>query len=359
MTIRPRHLLSVAALALAVQAPLPALAAELNFTSWGGSWQEAQESTALRPFGAKFKVRVRSDTYNGGIAQLRAQVQTGNVSWDVIDMQLSDAVRACEEGLLEKINPATDLAPAPGGQPAAQDYLPRGLTDCLAGNIIWSSLLAYNKTKVGARPPSRVADFFDLKAFPGKRGLRKSPEGALEWALMADGVAAAEVYQVLATPAGVARAFRKLDTIKSAIIWWEAGAQPPQLLADGEVVMTSAYIARIFSAIRVDRKPFEILWDGQLQNHEGYVIAKGAKNLKEARAFIRYATEPAQLAALAPLTAHGPLRHSANAMVDPKVLPYLPTTPRNARTAVQADADFWADHGDDLNQRFAAWLNRP
>ncbi len=36
---------------------------------------------------------------------------------------------------------------------------------------------------------------------------------------------------------GVDRAFAKLDTIKDSVVWWEAGAQPPQLLADGEVVM--------------------------------------------------------------------------------------------------------------------------
>lgn len=332
-------------------------AADLTFVSWGGAWQDAQESTALKPFGAKFKVNVKTDTYNGGIAQLRSQVQTGNVAWDVVDMQYADAMRACDEGLLEKLSPK-DLAPANDGKAAADDYVQGGLGDCLAGSIVWATLITYNKTKVGNDAPVKITDFFDLKKYPGKRGLRKSPEGALEWALLADGVAAADIYKTLGTPAGVARAFKKLDTIKSSIVWWEAGAQPPQLLADGEVVMSSAYGGRIYAAMINDKKPFEFLWDGQLQNIEGYAIVKGAKNLKEAKAFVRYATDPVQLAQLPPLTAYGMARVSAASLVDAKVVPYLPTTPKNTVGAVQVDSAFWADHADDLNQKFAAWLGR-
>ena len=78
-----------------------------------------------------------------------------------------------------------------------------------------------------------IADLFDLQKFPGKRALQKDPFVNLEWALIADGVAIKDVYKVLGTPEGVDRAFKKLDTIKKDVVWWEAGAQPPQLLADG------------------------------------------------------------------------------------------------------------------------------
>jgi putative spermidine/putrescine transport system substrate-binding protein len=327
--------------------------AELNFTSWGGSYQAAQEKTALQPFGERSKVSIKSNTYNGGIAQIRSQVQTNNVSWDVVDMQLADAMRACDEGLLEKINPAQDLV-----GPTTDDFLPRSLNECLAGNITWSTLIAYNKDKFGSNPPTKVADFFDLKKYPGKRALRKAPEGAMEWALMADGVPVDQVYKVLATNAGVERAFKKLDTIKSSVVWWETGSQAPQLLADGEVAMASAYNGRIYNAIISDKKPFDFIWDGQLLNIEGYVIVKGSKNLKEAKAFVRYATQPEVLAALAPLTANGPVRKSSMPHVSEKVIPYLPTAPKNQKVALSVDPEFWADHLDDLNQKFAAWLTR-
>lgn len=352
--IRGHVVAAIAAVSIAAQVN----AAELTFVSWGGAWQQAQESTAVKPFGTKFKVNTKTDTYNGGIAQLRSQVQTGNVTWDVVDVQLADAIRACDEGLLEKINPAVDLAPSKDGKAAMDDFLPKSVNECMAGSIVWSTLIAYNKTKVGGGAPSTINDFFDLKKFPGKRGLRKAPDGALEWALLADGVKPADVYKVLGTAAGVNRAFKKLDTIKSSIIWWETGAQPPQLLADGEVVMSSAYNGRIYNAMVTDKKPFEFLWDGQLQNIEGYAIVKGSKNLAEAKSFVRYATEADQLAALAPSTAYGPVRRSALALIDQKVVPYLPTTPKNMNGAVMVDSGFWADHADDLNQKFAAWLGR-
>ena len=60
-----------------------------------------------------------------------------------------------------------------------------------------------------------IADFFDTAKIPGKRGLRKSAKATLEMALMADGVPAGEVYDLLDTDAGVDRAFAKLDSIKA------------------------------------------------------------------------------------------------------------------------------------------------
>jgi putative spermidine/putrescine transport system substrate-binding protein len=334
-----------------------ASAAQVTFTSWGGSWQDAQESTAAKPFAAQSGVQVKTDTYNGGIAQLRSQVQTNNVTWDVVDMQLADAIRACDEGLLEKVDPAK-LAPAKDGTSAKNDYIAGGLSDCLAGSIAWSTLITYNKDKFKGHEPSRIVDFFDLKTFPGKRGLRKSPEGALEWALLADGVAPADVYKVLETPAGLNRAFKKLDTIKSSIVWWETGAQPAQLLADGEVTMSSAYNGRIYSAMITDKKPFAFIWDGQVKNIEGYAIVKGSKNAKAAQDFVRYVTQADVLAKLAPLTAYGPARKSSIPLVDAKVAPYLPTAPGNQKGSLDVDTAFWADHSDDLNQKFAVWLGQ-
>ena len=135
-----------------------------------------------------------------------------------------------------------------------------------------------------------MADFFDLDKFPGKRGMRRGPKPNLEFALIADGVPAAEVYDVLSTDAGIDRAFAKLDTIKDSVVWWEAGAQPPQLLADGEVVMTTAYNGRIFNAVAAEGKPFTIVWDGQIYDLDLWVIPKGAKNKDLAMDFLSFST---------------------------------------------------------------------
>ena len=117
-------------------------------------------------------------------------------------------------------------------------------------------------------------------------------------ALMADGVPAAEVYAVLDTEEGVDRAFAKLDSIKSEVVWWEAGAQPPQLLADGEVALTTAYNGRIFNAVAGEDKPFEIVWDGQVWDLDLWVVPKGG-NTEAAMDFVAFSTATEQLAAQA------------------------------------------------------------
>jgi len=43
------------------------------------------------------------------------------------------------------------------------------------------------------------------------------------------------------------------------VVWWTKGAQPPQLLADREVAIASAYNGRLFSAIAEKKQPFAIM----------------------------------------------------------------------------------------------------
>ena len=205
------------------------------------------------------------EDFNGGLAEIRAQVETGNVHWDVVDLEAPDAVRGCDEGLLEVL-PLEQIFPDAAA--AEQDFLAGTLSECGLGLIVYSTDLRLpQRPDLPAPKPTTMADFFDLDKFPGRRGMRRSPYGNLEFALVADGVPVDEVYDVLSTPAGVDRAFRKLDSIKDQVVWWEAGAQPPQLLADGEVVMTTAYNGRIFNAQVVENQPFEIVWDGQVLDH--------------------------------------------------------------------------------------------
>ncbi|TIQ75382.1 MAG: extracellular solute-binding protein, partial [Mesorhizobium sp.] len=163
--------------------------------------------------------------------------------------------------------------------------------DCGVGLDAYGDVLAYDPN-VLKQAPTSVLDIFDTTKFPGKRAMRKFPAQNLEWALMADGVAAADVYAVLATPEGVNRAFKKLDTIKQDIVWWDAGAQPPQLLASKEVVMTTAWNGRIQNAIDKDGAPFKIVWNNQILEYDMIAIPKGAKNPDLAYKYLAYISQP-------------------------------------------------------------------
>jgi putative spermidine/putrescine transport system substrate-binding protein len=349
-------------LALSTALTVVAYAANADVTvmSWGGAYGAAQTEGHVKPFTAKTGIAATMTDSDNPATPIKAMVEAGNVTVDVASVEYADAIRLCDEGVLEPIDAST-LPAGADGTPAADDFFPGAVTDCGVSTDIWATVFAYDTTKF-PEGPKTAADFFDLTKFPGKRGLHKGAKAVLEFALMADGVAAADVYATLGTPEGVDRAFAKLDTIKGDVVWWEAGAQPPQLLADGEVAMTSAYNGRIFAAAVDEGKPFQIVWDAQVYENEMYVIPKGAPHMDEAKQFIAYATSTEGLRAQAQNISYGPPRKSANKeeliFKDGKTVmaPHLPTAAENMTNALGSSFEFWVDHDAELNDRFNAWL---
>lgn len=341
--------------AVTLFSPAQAEARDLVVVGWGGALSAAIKASMEDPFQESTGVTIATEVYNGGMAQVKAQIESGNVTWDVIDSNLVDAELGCAEGLLEEI-PLSALEAAPDGTSVEEDFYDEALHDCGIASYIWSNVFAYDKNKFPSGTPTSIKDFFDVEAYPGKRGMRKSPQVNLAWALMADGVPREEVYEVLATQEGVDRAFGKLDTIKSHVLWWEAGAQPPQMLADGEVAMTSAYNGRLYNAIVKEGQPFEIIWDGQIWDYAAFVIPKGSPNRDQALEFIRFATSAQRLADLTDHISYGPARRSGNELVSDDLKKHLPSVPEHLAVGIRANSVFWADYGDQLNERFNVWL---
>ena len=356
----PPALMTAAVLAVGCAPPA---GESLTVVSWGGSYAQAITKGYLEPFTAETGVEIRLDDYNGGLAQVRAQVETGNVHWDVVDLETADAVSGCDEGILEPIDPAL-LAPAPDGAPAEHDFLPETVLECGVGTLLYSNIYAYNAERMTGEKPTRLEDFFDLERFPGRRGMRRVPFANLEFALIADGVPLDQVYATLDTPEGVDRAFRKLDTVKDQVVWWEAGAQPPQLLADGEVVMSTAFNGRIFNAQILENQPFVIVWDGQVLDVGQLGIVAGTPDLETALNFVRFASTAASMAAVSRYIAYSPARLSGAALISTHaeagidMNPHMPAYRENTRRALQNDWAWWSDHMDEMNERFSAWLAR-
>ena len=355
-----RRLIAGTALAL-IAAGTAQAQDSINITTYGGAFAAAVNEAYARPFTEATGIQANMVDNSDPPAKLKAEVEAGNVTSDVYDVEQSDVIRLCDEGLIEPIDPAA-LPAAADGTPAADDYLPQALHDCATAIMVWSTVIAYDTSAFPNGAPATVADFFDTAKFPGKRGIIKRPKYALEFALLGDGVAPDEVYDVLSTDEGVDRAFAKLDTIKDQVVWWEAVVQAPQLLADKEVSMTLAYNGRIFDAIVDEGKPFGFVWDGANLDMDYWVIPKGAPDMEKSMKFIAFASDPARQADLSKYIAYGPPRKSAAANVGTykdgttEMAPYLPTTPANAEKALVNDAAFWADHGTELTERFNAWL---
>ena len=310
----------------------------LTVVSWGGSYARACVKGYHDRFTAETEIDINLEDYNGGLAQIRAQVDVGNVYWDVVDLEIPDMVRGCDEGMLEVVE-IDSLPPGADGTPAAEDFVEGTITDCGPATIFYSTVYAYNEKNIPGEKPTTMADFFDLEKFPGRRGMRRSPLVNLEFALIADGVALDEVYATLDTPDGVDRAFRKLDTIKEHIVWWEAGAQPPQMLADGEVVMSTAYNGRIFNAQVLEDQPFVIVWDGQVLDTGGLAIVAGTPRLEAAMKFVAFASTARSSADVGRYIAYSPTRRSAMALISTHaekgmdMNPHMPTSEQNSKRA--------------------------
>jgi putative spermidine/putrescine transport system substrate-binding protein len=326
---------------------LPAFAQQITVVNFGGANANAQKKAYYEPF-EKTGTKVVAVEYNGEQAKIKAMVETKKVTWDVVEVESPDAARGCDEGLFEKLDYSKI------GDKAS--FLPAAVTECGIGVFVWSTVMAYNGDKL-KNGPTTWADFWNTKKFPGKRGMRKGARYNLEFALMADGVKPADVYKVLATKEGAERAFKKLTELKPSIQWWEAGAQPPQFLVAGDVALTTVYNGRIDAANREGRN-LKISWTGGIYDLDYWVIPKGTPNKEAALKFIAFASQPDTQAEYARHIAYGPTNTKALAKLDAKVLSNLPTAPANAKDALQFNLKFWADQGEELEKRFAAWATQ-
>ncbi len=326
---------------------LHAQARDLTVVSWGGNFQDAQRKIFFEPFAKELGKPVLDESWDGGYGVLQAKVKAGVPNWDVVEVESEELALGCADGIYEKID-----WQKLGGKEA---YLPAAVSECGVGNIVWSTGLSYDGDKL-KEAPKTWADFWDTKKFPGKRGLRKGPKYALEFALMADGVPADQVYKVLADKGGVDRAFKKLDALKADIIWWDAGAQPLQLLSSGQVVMTSAYNGRISGINRTEGKKFGFVFPGSVYAIDSWVILKDSPNKDAGMNFIAYASKAENQAKLPEFIAYGLPNLGATKLVPQQFARELPTTEENIKGSVALDVDFWTDNSEELTQRFNAWL---
>jgi putative spermidine/putrescine transport system substrate-binding protein len=325
-----------------------AAARDFTIASWGGGYQDSQRKHFFKPFGDSKGIKVLEDTYLGGWAQFKAMQETGNRPWDVVQIETSELIRGCEEGLFVKLD-WSKIGPK-------DSFIKPAVSECGLGVVVVSQLVAYNPKNTKVEPTS-IADFFDLKKIPGKRGLRSDPKGTLEFALMADGVDVKDVYKVMSTKAGLDRAFAKLDTIKSAIQWWKAGAQAPEWLASGDVVMSTAYNGRITKANK-DGQGLKMIWTNNILYVDKWVIFKDSKNIEAAYAYLKFFADPKREAAFTQDYTYGQPAKASMKYIKPEVAAQLPAGKNIADamdTGRQDSVDFWLDNSDEIFERWTAW----
>jgi len=339
MVLNKRATAALMAGVLAFSSVAAMAADSVNFVSWGGSTQDAQKQAWAVPFAKSSGITVVQDGPTD-YGKLKAMVESGNVQWDVVDVEADFALRAAAEGLLEPLDFNT----------IKRDRIdPRFASDNGVGSFFFSFVLGYNEDKLGSKKPVDWTAMFDTKTYPGKRALYKWPSpGVLELALLADGVAADKLY-----PLDLDRAFKKLDTIKKDIVWWGGGAQSQQLLASGEASMGQMWNGRVY-ALQQDGAPVGVSWKQNLVMADFLVVLKGAKNKDAAMKFIAEATSPRGQADFSNLSAYAPVNLDSVPRLDSTLAKNLPTA--YGADQITLDFAYWAKNGPDIATRWNEWL---
>lgn len=331
--------LLVALLALNVVLTCTSALAEqsITFVSWGGTTQAAQERAWADSFTQDTGIKVvqKSPT---DYAAFKAMVESGRVTWDVVDVEADFALRAGREGLLE---------PMSFQHMAKPNIDPRFVTIYATGSFYFSFVLGYN-TSVLTKQPNNWTALFDTQSFPGNRALYKWPSpGVLEIALLADGVAPEQLY-----PLDLDRAFRKLDSIKQHIAWWGSGDESQQLLSSGKASLGMFWNGRIH-ALQKEQVPVAMSWQQNLIAGDFLVIPKGSPNVEAARQFISHATSAKSQAVFSQLSGYAPVNLDSTNLVSAELAKNQPS----AHTAGQITLDFkyWARNGESIAKRWYAW----
>ena len=354
----------------------PFTANAVTFVSWGGAYTESQ----IKAYGDTYSDpgSIQFENYNGGLGEIRAQVESGNVTWDIVDVLPDQAITGCDEGLFEDISGLYDtFTPAPNGDSMIEDMAASGVTnlsDCCAPQIFWTYVVFYDPDAFPGDKPSEINDFFDTDKFPGKRAIYKNAMSNLEIALVADGVKASGaqaggdlLYRKL-EGAGIDRAIAKIKKLctdpNGGCVFWNAGAQPPELLANGEVVMATGWNGRFFNAEIGEGAPLKQVWDAQGLDYQYMSIVKGGPNQADAMKAVAEMTSTHGLAGSAKYIAYAPWRKSSLKVIEAgepwykdgktNMMEQMPTHPNNTKNYFLVDPIFWADNSTEIGERWEA-----
>ncbi|MCV6592357.1 MAG: polyamine ABC transporter substrate-binding protein [Silicimonas sp.] len=315
----------------------PALAQDKQVTiaSWGGSYQEAQSKALFEPAEAKTGIKIKQETY-GGMSDVRLQVSSGQVTLDIVASGSGSAARAGAEGLLEELDYSII---------DASSFIPTTRGKFCVGGDVFSTVYAWNTETYGEAGPQSWADFWDVEKFPGKRAYRGKVAGALEPALMADGVAPEDVYEVLGSEEGIERALDKIRELRPHIdVFWTSGAQHAQLMKDGEVDMTTGWNGRFDNAAK-DGAKVMYSFNQALLDYDCFAIPKGAPNKAVAMELLAEISKPEYQDDLPKYITYGPTNLAAyeTGEISADMAAALPSSPDNAAMQMPVSLEWYAE----------------
>ncbi|HEX7875204.1 MAG TPA: ABC transporter substrate-binding protein [Sphingobium sp.] len=332
-------------------------AGEVIVSDGGGSWGRAQRLAFHEPFMRETGIRVRTVPFVMP-GKLRTSIEQKKPVIDVADMGAVDLPRFVHDGLLTPIDrSAFDPADLDGLSPVkASEYAVPALYSAI--------VLAYRTDILGGREPAGWQDFWNVAAQGGGRSLATGTLGVMgatfPIALLGDGVAPKDLY-----PLDWDRLFRSLDTIKPHIRkFWASGGEPVQMLADRNVVMSSAWNGRIDMA-QAAQTNIRFTWNQALTGAGYWAVPKGAQNQENAFRFMAFALRPDRQAHFSELNGYGPANAAAFKLLSPERAALMPNSPDALARSIDGNEAWWAkeDRPGETNADLAvrlweAWVTR-
>lgn len=352
--------LSFAAACLAVAGVIPALADVLSpevkakvsgelvwHDGSGGATTRARDETTNKNFIAETGVTLKAD-FNADVTKFFAAMESGaSIPWSVVEFPTKgDFIRARDAGYVEKLDPSiVDFSKI---EPDAHD-------DYGVDVMRYGIVLTYNTDKFkGDAAPTKMGDLYDTQKFPGKRCMFKYPQfgAVIESALLGDGVTRDKLY-----PLDLDRAFKKLDTIKSDILWWSNGDDAIRLISSGECSIGIAWSGRVYSAVTKDKAPLAMVWQDGLYSSAVYAVPKGAPNPIAGQAYIAHfvADVEGQKALVNAITYATGIAGVSAADYGADLAPWI-VAGDNAKKAILEDAGYYAKNLPEAVDRFNRWV---
>jgi putative spermidine/putrescine transport system substrate-binding protein len=342
MKLARRHLWALISSAiLATSVVVTAHAADVVIVGPGGSSQDAMRKAVWAPAAKALGITFGEDTSENW-AEGKAQVDAGAVTWDIESLNMGEVPLAVKAGILTKL---------PADIVDRKDFVPGSVNDYCVGNTVFSTLIAYSTAKFGDAGPKNMVDFWDVKKFPGKRAMYKSPRGNLEAAVLALGHPQSEVYKFLSTDEGRQAAIKKIAELKDNVVWFDSGAQSTQLVKDGEVDMIYGWNGRVIAAIDAGA-PFKVTYKDGLVDVDCYAVLKGAPHLETAIKFLKEISKPDYVKDLPKYIAYGGANLKAYTGYDEATMARLTSAPKNVAQQYTTDFDFWGQYGTKLSEAF-------
>ncbi|MBB3674872.1 extracellular solute-binding protein [Modestobacter versicolor] len=317
--------------------------AQLTFVGYGGDGQDAMIKDWQEPYTAENSGVTFVNTSPPDVAQVKAQVEAGAVSWDVVAVAPAAAQQNCGT-LFEEIDYS--------GVPEA-DLVEQAVGECYVGGFINSTPLAYRTDAFPdpSKAPKTVADFFDTEEFPGQRGFVTNVQnGILEYPLLADGVAPDELY-----PLDVDRALEKLDSIRDDTTFAPNVGALQQAVGSGQVDMFFLPDSRLVPLLD-QGTDITVVWDQTVTTLSAFAVPKGAPNAAAAGRFVSSLTSPTASAAISEDLGTAPVNTSAEPQLSENQKAVEVYGPVNEGETVMQDVDWYADNYNDVTAQLTNWL---